>query len=303
MRISLLVPHDRLPAQLRSPGYRDLENQAVAAELHGLSAVWLTDAAVAPVPQRPPTLRLLEHLSAVTDHIDLGLVLCLPPEPLRPLLDEQIAALDARADGRVRLTLECGSGDDLAAALALFAHIGVLMGLGRDPRLAERLLLRVDLARVAEAGTQGYGLVLPDAPGTTGERGGPARPPVPNRPGWVARTLTLALADSDLGVAELDRGMATASARQPSPRRLLSGTPAQVLQTLAHEPTFRGVDELACAVTPPGVRPEQALTSIALLGERILPQLQPAAWQRTPAFSSATARGQARPTRVRVRGA
>ncbi|NTU85318.1 MAG: hypothetical protein HGA45_39180 [Chloroflexales bacterium] len=177
------------------------------------------------------------------------------------------------------------------------------MGLGRGPRLAERLLLRVDPARVAGAGAHDYGLLLPDAPDTATERGGPARPPIPNRPDWVARALTLVLADSDLGVAELARVIAAAPARQPNARRLLSGTPAQVLQTLAHEPAFRGVDELACAVAPPGVRPEQALKSIALLGERILPQLQPAGWQRPPATPSATARVRARATRVRARGA
>ncbi|NTU84594.1 MAG: LLM class flavin-dependent oxidoreductase [Chloroflexales bacterium] len=303
MRIALLVPHDRLPVQLRSPGYRDLENQVVAAELHGLSAVWLTDAAVVPAPQRLPTLRLLEHLSAVTDRIDLGLVLRLPPEPLRPLLAEQIAALDERSDGRARLALECLPGDDLEAALALLAHIGALMGLGRGARPAARLQLRVDPARVASAGAHGYGLLLPDGSDSVGEHGEPARTPVPNRPGWVAHTLTLVMADSDLGVAELARGIATAPARQPTARRLLRGTPTQVLQTLAHEPTFRAIDELVCEVAPPGVRPEQALTSIALLGEHILPQLQPAVWQRPPALPSATTRVRARAPRVRARGA
>ncbi|NTU82461.1 MAG: LLM class flavin-dependent oxidoreductase [Chloroflexales bacterium] len=296
MRLSLLVPHERLPAQLRSPGYRDLENQVIAAELHGLSAVWLADATAIPALQRLPTLRILDHLSAVTDRIDLGLRLRLPVAPLRPLLAEQIGALDERSEGRARLALECLPGDDLDAALALLAHAGSLMGLEHTPRPAERLQLRADAASAARAGAHGYGRLLPDAPDETVERGGLARAPAADRPGWIARALTLVLADSNLGVAELARGIAAAPLRQPEARRLLIGTPAQVLQALAHEPTFGGVDELVCDVAPPGVRPEQALKSVALLGERILPHLQPATRRRPPALPPGT-------TRVRARGA
>jgi hypothetical protein len=230
-------------------------------------------------------------------------VLRLPPEPLRPLLAEQLAALDACSEGRARLTLECRPEDDLGAALALLAQIASLMGLDRALRPAERLQLCVDPARIAGAGTHSYGLLLPDGADTAGERDGLALASATDRPGWVTRALTLVLADSELTVAELARGIATAPSRQPNARRLLSGTPAQVLQALAHEPIFDSLDELACDVAPPGVRPEQTLTSIALLGERILPQLQPAVWRRPPVLPSATARGQARAARARARSA
>jgi alkanesulfonate monooxygenase SsuD/methylene tetrahydromethanopterin reductase-like flavin-dependent oxidoreductase (luciferase family) len=292
MRFSLFVPPQRVPGQLRTPGYRDLENQVVAAEIHGLSALWLAEATNVAAPQRPTTLRMLDHLSAITDRIDLGLLLRLPPAPLRSRLAEQIGALDDRSEGRTRLALACQPEDDLDAALALLAHAGALIGADRAPRPAERLQLRADATSAARAVAHGYGLVLPDAPHAEVERGWLAH--ATERPRWVVRTLTVVVAASALGVAELSRCIAAAPVRQSGARRLVIGTPEQVLTTLASAQVSAGIDELACDVAPPGVRPEQALKSIELLGGTILPRLRALTRPRPTALPQIAARERAR---------
>jgi hypothetical protein len=279
MRCSLFVPTDTLPERLRSRAYVPVEQQAVAAELAGLGALWLADEWECVPPRLPAALALARQLGTVTDGIELGLILRLPAPGLCERLLAELVALDDLSYGRLRIALDL-RGLDAArhdAGLGLLEQLADRLDARRSPGLPRRLALVADEASAVPAAAGGFGLLL--APGVSlhsrrlllaryhDQRGA--------TPGWVARLLDIALAADE---AELGR----LRAAPPAPRPLLSpaieaplvGTPGRLVAELAVAQVADGLDEVICALSSGSPKPGSSSAAITSLGRDVGPLLR-----------------------------
>jgi hypothetical protein len=251
----------------------------ITAELTSFSAVWLADQWVSAPPRLPEALSLARQLSVVTDRIELGLILRLPPLPLRSTLREQLVELDKLSDSRLRVALDLrgASLEDHAAGLDLLGELINALGACRTPLLARRLQLVADETTAVIAGAAGFGLLL--VPGDSHHarllrlaRYHDARE---GQPGWVSRLLSVAVGADVCEAAALTRALpATVPLLSPAVEPVLLGPPSQVAGQLAVAQISDGLDEVICAVVPGGPGPEALLRPVELLGRKVLPQLQ-----------------------------
>lgn len=282
MRCSLFVPIDSLPDRLRVQAYHAAEQQVIAAELAGFSAVWLADQWLRTPPQLPDALAMLQRLSMVTDRVDLGVILRLPPGPLRPRLQHELLRLDDLSGGRLRVALDLrgGSAEERAAGLTLLETLAERLGARQAPGLARRVALIADDAAAPVAGANGLGMLLTPGDPLHARRLWLARYHDARelRSGWVARLLSLAVgADAD-DLQAIRRGLPEeAPLLSPAAEPTLFGLPNDLIAQLAVIQIADGLDEVLCAIAPGIARPETRTPMIALIGQRVLPHLQPAA--------------------------
>jgi hypothetical protein len=140
MRFSLFVTADHLHGGVHSRHYETLEQQVIAAELHGFAAVWLSEGWSDVPPDLFSTVRLLHRLSAVTDRIDLGALVRLPHPTSRSRLLEALVRLDTLSGGRMRLAVDPGACAPEAALDVALSVAEELREQGK-PWLARRVLL------------------------------------------------------------------------------------------------------------------------------------------------------------------
>jgi hypothetical protein len=280
MRVSLFAPADRPPTALRSHAFVAIENQAVAAELAGFSALWLADQWLRIPPRLPAALGLIQQLSVVTNRIDLGVVLRLPPATLWAHLLDELRRLDDLASGRVRVALDLRDAGAVASAEAiseLLDAISERLDAHRTPSLPRRLSLLADPVSAATAGTRGLGLLVAPDDDLHARRLALAHyhHAREDRPGWVTRLLSVAVgADAD-AVAALRRQLPIeAPLLSAAAERTLVGTAIQVTAQLTVAQAADGLDEVICALTPGAQRPTLPLQTLDLLGQAVLPHLQ-----------------------------
>jgi alkanesulfonate monooxygenase SsuD/methylene tetrahydromethanopterin reductase-like flavin-dependent oxidoreductase (luciferase family) len=285
MRFSLIYLPDMLPTSLADPQYAQLEQQVLAAELSGFAAVWLSEPAVGTSVPGSRVFRIVQHLSSITDRLDLGVHTLLPDPLLFSRWAAELLRLDDLSGGRCRLVLD-GPFDaqrDAAAASApawLEALVQQL-GIDRAFRPAQRLLFVASDAGSALAGSQGYGLLLPTTGSLHAHHLGLARYHLARaaQPGWVARVVPVVVVADTRAVAELQRRV---SGSEPLPytdapyRQPIIGTCGEVTARLAALQLADGLDEVACVVNLPGLLPEEVRQTIELLGQFVLPYFQSA---------------------------
>jgi hypothetical protein len=280
MRVSLFAPADQPPTALRSQSFVAIENQAVAAELAGFSALWLADQWLRIPPRLPAALGLIQQLSVVTDRIDLGVVIRLPPAALWGQLSDELRRLDDLASGRVRVALDLrdtGASASSSAIGALLDTISAQLDARGTPSLPRRLSLLADPASAVAAGARGLGLLLAPGEDLHTRRLALAHyhEARAERPGWVTRLLSVAVgADSD-ELAALRRHLPLeAPLLSAAAERTLVGTATEVTALLTVAQAADGLDEVICALAPGAQRPALPLQTIDLLGRVVLPHLQ-----------------------------
>ncbi len=121
MKFSLFFNFDALP-ELDTPSLlAQIEEQVIAADRLGFAAIYLAEHHFTEYGRMPAPLTLLARLSALTEHIDLGVAVVEAPyyHPLR--LAEEAALLDRLSGGRLRL----GIGSGAANKPLEFARFGI----------------------------------------------------------------------------------------------------------------------------------------------------------------------------------
>jgi len=108
MRFSLFYNFATLADKNLSELYKEVEMQAVVAEIAGFDAVWLAEHHFECYGRMPDPLLFLARLSALTQELELGTAVVEAPyyQPLR--LAEDVALLDVLSKGRVRLGIGSG---------------------------------------------------------------------------------------------------------------------------------------------------------------------------------------------------
>lgn len=109
MRFSLFYNFDVTPEKDIPELYRDVEEQAVAADRLGFDAIWLAEHHFTVYGRLPSPLTYLTWIGARTQQIGLGTAVIEAPyyHPLR--LAEDAALLDVMSNGRVRLGVGSGA--------------------------------------------------------------------------------------------------------------------------------------------------------------------------------------------------
>ncbi|MEI7772656.1 MAG: LLM class flavin-dependent oxidoreductase [Chloroflexales bacterium] len=279
MRVSLFAPADQPPTALRSQAFVAIENQAVAAEIAGFSALWLADEWLRIPPRLPVALGLIQKLSVVTDRIDLGVVIRLPPAALWARLLDELRRLDDLASGRVRVALDLRDADTVASAEAindLLDAISERLDAHGTPSLPRRLSLLADPLSAAAAGRRGLGLLVAPDDDLHARRLALAYYHAARaaRPGWVTRLLSVAVGADPDAVAALRRQLPLeAPLLSAAAERTLVGTATEVTAQLTVAQAADGLDELICALAPGALRPALPLQTLDLLGQRVIPYL------------------------------
>jgi alkanesulfonate monooxygenase SsuD/methylene tetrahydromethanopterin reductase-like flavin-dependent oxidoreductase (luciferase family) len=280
MRFSLFAPADQPPAALRSQSFVAIENQAVAAEIAGFSALWLADQWLRIPPRLPAALGLIQQLSVVTDRIDLGVVIRLPPAALWARLLNELHRLDDLASGRVRVALDLRDAGAVASAEAigdLLDAISERLDARGTPSLARRLSLLADPRSAVMAGRRGLGLFVAPDEDLHARRLALAHyhHAREDHPGWVTRLLSVAVGANPDAVATLRRQLPLeAPLLSAAAERTLVGTATEVTAQLTVAQIADGLDEVICALAPGALRPGLPLQTLDLLGQSVLPYLQ-----------------------------
>ncbi len=288
MRVSIFSSADQLPPTRRTQSFVAIENQAVAAEIAGFSTFWLADQWLRIPPRLPLALGLIQKLSVVTNRIDLGIAIRLPPESLWERLLNELQHLNDLSSGRVRVALDMR---DPGAAISSTAISDLLDAMsGRlDAHgtwsLPHRLTLFADPISVITAGRRGLGLLV--APDDTRHSRDLAlahyHEARATRPGWVTRLLSVAVGADPDEVANLRRQLPLeAPLLSSAVERTLVGTAAEITAQLTIAEIADGLDEVICALAPGALRPTLPLQTLDLLGRAVLPHLytapSPAYW-------------------------
>ncbi|HEU5097417.1 MAG TPA: LLM class flavin-dependent oxidoreductase [Roseiflexaceae bacterium] len=196
MRFSLFSNFDALPGKSVAELYRDVEEQAIAADRLGFDAIYLAEHHFALYGHLPNPLSYLARLSGLTRQIGLGTAVVEAPHynPLR--LAEDAVLLDVLSGGRVRLGVGSGARNkpaefeyfnvpieeksdrtlEIIAILHQAFDDGVVDYSGRyyrytgvpiDPRplqpARDLIWLAAGDSTVELAGRMGYGLLIPRA--------------------------------------------------------------------------------------------------------------------------------------------
>lgn len=287
MRCSLFVPVANLAHYLHSKAYIPLEQQAIAAELAGFSAVWIADQWTRVPPRLPTALALARQLSVVTDRVDLGLVLRLPPPSLRAALITELCSLDDLSSGRIRVAFDLRglNAAEHEAGLALLETLAEALMLRQHPTLARQLALVAEEIAVVPAAVGGFGLMLTPGDLLHERRLWLARyhDQRETRPGWISRLLTIALAADKSELATIQRALPPETALlSPAAEPALLGLSAQLVAQLAVAQLADGLDELICAFAPGWPRPERLADTVDRLGHEVVRQLQPSSNRPIP---------------------
>jgi alkanesulfonate monooxygenase SsuD/methylene tetrahydromethanopterin reductase-like flavin-dependent oxidoreductase (luciferase family) len=284
MRFSLIYQPEIMPTSLADPQYAYLEQQVLAAELSGFAAIWLSEPIPGASTAGSRALRIVQHLSSITDRLDLGLHTSLPDALVFNRWAADLLRLDDLSGGRCRLALtgplEAQRDASAVAVPPWLNELARQLGFDRALRPAQRLLFVATDAVAALAGGQGYGLLLPTTGSLHTHHLALARYHLARaaQPGWVARVVPLVVVADPRGVAEVQRrvinGTAPLSYADAPYQQPIIGTCAEVTAKLAALHLADGLDEVACQVHLPGLLPETIHQTIELLGRFVLPHFQ-----------------------------
>ncbi len=308
MRVSLFAHADPLLRSARRQALVDIEQQAVAADLAGFRALWLADQWQRVPPRLPAALARVRQLSVVTNTIDLGVVLSLPPASLCPALLAELRHLNDLTSGRLRVGLDLRDAAVAANSVALGAllcRIGEALAGPQLAGLPQRLSLLADSCSAQVAGARGLGLLLAPGDNLHTRRLALAHyhEARAGRPGWVARLLGVAVGADDAEVDELRRELpAVPPLLSPAAETTLIGTAADVTAQLTVLEIADGLDEVICAPAPGAADEDRPRATSDRLAQAVLPQLQPPAARR-PSRRATTARLLQPPGRLTRAGA
>jgi hypothetical protein len=283
MRVSLFAQADPLLRSARRQSRVDSEQQAIAAELAGFRALWLADQWQRVPLRLPAALDRVRQLSVVTNAVDLGVVLRLPPASLWTALVAELRHLNDLTGGRLRVSLDLRDAEVSADSVALGALLRRIGEALTGPQLAglpQRLSLLADPHSAQVAGARGLGLLL--APGDELHTRRLAlahyHEARAGRPGWVARLLGVAVGANAVDVDDLRQELpAAVPLLSPAAEATLIGTAAEVTAQLTVLEIADGLDEVICAPAPGAADGDWPRATCDQLSQAVLPQLQPPA--------------------------
>ena len=340
MRFSLFYNFDVTPGKDIPELYREVEEQAIAADRLGFDAIWLAEHHFEEYGRLPAPLTFLARLSGLTRQLGLGTAIAQAPyyHPLR--LAEEAALLDVVSGGRVRLGIGSGARNKIAEfakfglpleekttrTLEILDILGQAFGVGtvdfdgehyqfngvainpRPQQTAEHLLwVAASRATPALAAAHGYGFLIPrvGAGEAHKELIAQYRAALGDKPGFITQLRFVYIAETeaeahaqtratfaryakyDCGVAWDGRTDTAEYAELTERMHFVVGTPAQVAKRLLAWQAEYGFDEIMCQLYAAGMRHEDSLRSLELLGSEVLPRLQsgPTASQRASAVA------------------
>lgn len=328
MRFSLFYNFDVTPEQDVPTLYRDVEEQAIAADHLGFDAIWLAEHHFTVYGRLPAPLTYLAWVGAKTTRIGLGTAVIEAPycQPLR--LAEDTALLDVMSGGRARLGVGSGAArmkpeeflkfgipveektvrtletiEVLHQAFAdqRFHHEGKFFqydDVELNPRPVQRaedlIWVAGSQSTVELAGERGYGLLVPRVGATAGHRDliRRYREAANGRPSFVSMLRFVYVAETereaqeqmrrtferyakyDCGVEWDGRTDSAEYVDLADRMHFVIGTPEQVSETLLAWRDDFGFDEIMCQLYAAGMRHEDSLRSLELLGTEVLPRLQ-----------------------------
>jgi alkanesulfonate monooxygenase SsuD/methylene tetrahydromethanopterin reductase-like flavin-dependent oxidoreductase (luciferase family) len=329
MRFSLFYNFDVTPEKDVTELYRDVERQAIAADVLGFDAIWLAEHHFRVYGRLPAPLVYLTWLGARTSTIDLGTAVIEAPyyHPLR--LAEDTALLDVMSGGRVRLGVGSGARmkeeefvkfglpmeEKTARTLEVleilhrgFAEEAVRFD-GRyyryddveiNPRpvqtARELIWVAGSQSTVELAGERGYGLLVPRVGASDGHKDlvRRYRAAANGRPSFVSLLRFVYVAETereakeqthltfaryakyDCGVDWDGRTDSDEYVDLSERMHFVIGTPDRVTEQLLAWQDEYGFDEIMCQLYAAGMRHEDSMRSLELLGRVVAPRLRSA---------------------------
>jgi alkanesulfonate monooxygenase SsuD/methylene tetrahydromethanopterin reductase-like flavin-dependent oxidoreductase (luciferase family) len=271
MHFSLFYNFDSLPGKPVAELYRDIEQQAITADRLGFDAIYLAEHHFALYGHLPDPLLYLARLSGLTRRIGLGTAIVAAPHynPLR--LAEDAALLDVLSSGRVRL----GVGSGARNKPAEFEHFNIPI----DEKSARTHEITAILHQAFDDGFVNYA-------GRYYQYNGVPIDPRPLQPArdliWLAASDSTVELAGNLGYRLLIPRAIASERYQVLYERYqdaLDSCPGFIAQLrfvfvaeserIAHAQTRQLITRYAA-----GVRHDDALRAIELLGSAVLPRLQ-----------------------------